>query len=149
MDDNHLDTGIASDRTRPSMSQWTILDQALFEWHQRHRDTGFPIANPLLRIKAIKIQVLEENTPISTSSTSPILGWVAYLVSKMSSFDIIHSTAKLHPSQRQYMKIWKPLGLSTIIVRRRLCKIWTKLGLLTSYAKWLSMDAKPGRSDAR
>jgi hypothetical protein len=36
------------------MSQWPILDQALFEWQQRHQDAGFPITGPLLRMKAIE-----------------------------------------------------------------------------------------------
>ena len=52
---DYLDTGLASIQTRPSISQWPILDQALFEWQQQHQDTtGFPITGPLLRLKAIE-----------------------------------------------------------------------------------------------
>jgi hypothetical protein len=39
---------------RSSTSHWPILDQALFEWQQRHQDAGFPITGPLLRLKAIE-----------------------------------------------------------------------------------------------
>ncbi|KAJ5102472.1 hypothetical protein N7532_003001, partial [Penicillium argentinense] len=50
----HLDIGPASLNMRSSTSHWPILDQALFEWQQRHQDAGFPITGPLLRLKAIE-----------------------------------------------------------------------------------------------
>ncbi|KAJ5976558.1 hypothetical protein N7481_010265 [Penicillium waksmanii] len=50
----HLDTSPAGLNMRLSTSHWPKLDQALFEWQQRHQDAGFPITGPLLRLKAIE-----------------------------------------------------------------------------------------------
>jgi hypothetical protein len=49
---SYLDNGEAGTKSRKSTAHWPLLDEALFQWQQRHTEKGFSITGPLIRLKA-------------------------------------------------------------------------------------------------
>ncbi|KAJ5976584.1 hypothetical protein N7481_010291 [Penicillium waksmanii] len=73
---NYLDNGEAGTRSRKSTAHWPLLDEALFQWQQRHTEKGFPMTGPLIRLKAAEYW---KKIPMYKDQTMPAFsdGWLS------------------------------------------------------------------------